>query len=112
MLDTEQIQQQRRQFADCHTKDQPNTLNSFDGEFAITDHELIPTPLRQFLMLSYGTGRLNRVSIEDINSTLNSVWQGPGSLSRIFELEQILMNSSVNFSQGDLPRKTARRADK
>lgn len=111
MLDTEPLQQRRRDYANT-TREQEHGLNSFDGEFAITAHELIPRPLRQFIQLSFGSARITRIPIEDINDLLNSVWEGAGSLSRIFELEQMLMNSTVNFAPNDLPKKSARRADK
>jgi len=102
MLDVEQILEQKVAYADS-TVGVPNTLNSFDGEFAISDHNLIPEQLRMFLMYSFKTGRLNRVPLEDINRLLNEVWEGPGSLGKIFRIAHEL-GKDVNFSQNDMPR--------
>lgn len=60
------------------------TLDEFDGTFAITDHNLIPTSLLNYLSERfYKATRLSRVNLDDVNSALNEVWQGPGSLAHV-----------------------------
>ena len=67
------------------------TLNEFDGTFAITDHNLIPGGLRNYLAERfYNSTRFSSVKLEDINAALNEVWQGPGSLTHVQEETQRL----------------------
>lgn len=64
--------------------DNENTINGFSGEFAFTDHELVPNCLRDFVIENFPKKeKFDRVSLDDINNLLNSVWQGPGSMVRI-----------------------------
>ena len=76
----------------------------FKGTWAITDHKLIPDVLRGYLQRYFGVMRLNRVPIDDINSQLNSVWTGPGSLETIFREEYAMLQSGreIKFSLTDL----------
>jgi hypothetical protein len=67
--------------------DRPFTLNSFNGTFAIESHKGIPEQLQGYLQRHFGVIRLSRIKIEAINEALNEVWEGPGSLKKIFELE-------------------------
>jgi hypothetical protein len=60
------------------------TLDEFDGTFAITDHNLIPGSLLNYLgERFYNTARLSRVPLAEINQALNEVWQGPGSMEHV-----------------------------
>lgn len=102
MLDIEKILEDKIAHA-AKSRDIPYSVNGFRGTWAISDHSLIPEPLVLFLMYSFKTGRLNRVPIEEINSLLNEVWEGPGSLEKIFRLTHEL-GKDVNFSQNDMPR--------
>lgn len=62
------------------------TLDEFKGPFAITDHSLIPGSLLNYLgERFYNAPRLSRVPLDDINSALNEVWQGVGSMERVRE---------------------------
>lgn len=90
--------------------DRPNSVNSFAGTWAISDHKAIPEPVRMFLMLSFGTGRLERVELDKINELLNEVWQGPGSLEIIYKMEYEL-NKSVNMSTTDMPKLKATKVE-
>jgi hypothetical protein len=86
-------------------RDREFALNSFAGTFAISEHSRIPPELLGVLQMQFQTGRLSRVSMEDINQFLNSIWQGPGSLTEVFALERQL-SKTANFSQFDLPRRS------
>ena len=67
--------------------EQPWLVNGFKGTWAIGDHELIPSSLRNFLCECFPhVERFKRIPLEDINRTLNDVWEGPGSLDKINQL--------------------------
>jgi len=83
--------------------DNPASINGFNGTWAISDHKRIAESLRMFLMLSFGTARLERVELDEINDLLNEVWDGPGSLEKIWRMEREL-SKTVNFTQTDMPR--------
>ena len=84
--------------------DNPFHPAGFKGTWAITDHKLIPDMLRSYLQRHFGVMRLNRVPLVDINSQLNSVWTGPGSLETIFREEYAMQQSGreIKFSLTDL----------
>lgn len=64
--------------------DEPDKVNGFEGEFAFTDHNLVPYCLRNFLVESFPKrDAFRKIPIEDINGLLNAVWQGPGSMPLI-----------------------------
>jgi len=67
--------------------DNQNTVNGFNGTWAISDHSLIPSSLNDFIAETfYGYIRLTRIPLEDINNALNEVWEGPGSMAKIVKL--------------------------
>jgi len=64
--------------------DEPDKVNGFEGEFAFSDHNLVPECLRDFLVESFPKRDVFRkIPLEDINGLLNAVWQGPGSMPLI-----------------------------
>ena len=86
-----------------NTNDYRYSINAFNGTWNISDHNKIPEALQMFLMLSFKTGRINRVSLEEINKLLNEVWEGPGSMEKIINLTNE-MRPNINFAPNDLPR--------
>lgn len=67
--------------------DQPWLLNGFNGTWAFSDHNLIPGPLQDFISESFPKiDRFRRIPLEDINTLINDVWEGPGSMSKIQKL--------------------------
>lgn len=86
--------------------DNPMLVNGFCGTWAISDHRLIPDVFRGFLQRHYGVMRLQRIAIEDINVLLNELWEGPGSLEKIFRMENELYNAGTNikFSPLDIAK--------
>ena len=77
--------------------DNPYHPAGFKGTFAFSDHSLIPDVFVGFLMRHFGRMRLKRVPISEINDLLNSVWDGPGSLEKIFRLEAELAASGKDI---------------
>ena len=86
--------------------DNPMSVNGFRGTWQFSDHRLIPDVFRGFLQRHYGVMRLQRIAIEDINVLLNELWDGPGSLAKIFRLENDLYNAgaSIKFSSLDIAK--------
>ena len=86
--------------------DSPHLVNGFRGTWQFSDHRLIPDVFRGFLQRHYGVMRLQRIKIEDINVLLNELWDGPGSLAKIFRLENDLYNAGANikFSPLDIAK--------
>lgn len=72
---------------DRQPTDVPHSLNGFAGTWQISDHRLIAEPLLNYLLeVYYKYERISRVPLEDINQTLNEVWDGPGSMGKIIRL--------------------------
>lgn len=67
--------------------DNPHSVNGFRGTWKFSDHTLIPNTLHGFLTRYFGVGKLRRVPLEQINKVMNEVWEGPGSLEKLFRLE-------------------------
>ena len=73
--------------------DNPFSVNGFKGTWNFSDHSLIPSILTGFLTRYFGVARIKRVSLDDINKVMNEVWEGPGSLEKIFMLEYEMQES-------------------
>ena len=68
--------------------DNPFSVNGFKGTWQISDHALIPDVLHNFICRWFGVGRIKRAPLKEINTLMNDVWEGPGSLEKIFRLER------------------------
>ena len=66
----------------------PHHPAGFKGTFKFSEHRLIPEVYLGFLQRHFGVLRLTRIKIEEINKLMNEVWEGPGSLEKIFRLEE------------------------
>ena len=68
---------------------EPGNLNGFDSTFDIKEASKIPEELLGFLNIHFNAGKKRRAkySMEDVNKALNEIWEGPGSLEKIFRLE-------------------------
>lgn len=75
------------------------TLDKFEGKFAISDYNLIPELLVEYLSeifydkienkwVATKRHQLASVSLDAINEQLNSVWEGAGSVDKIKSLLQ------------------------
>ena len=116
MLDMQSILADKIKFYEKDI-DKPFTVNSFNGTFAIESHTGIPEVLRGYLQRHFGVLRLSRIKIEKINEALNEVWEGPGSLAKIFTLEfeykqtgkdiKIMASDILKNSYDDEDEKTA-----
>jgi hypothetical protein len=67
--------------------DNPNSVNGFRGTWNFSDHTLIPETLYGFLTRHFGQAKLRRIPLDKINQVMNEVWEGPGSLEKLFRLE-------------------------
>jgi hypothetical protein len=76
--------------------DQPWTVNGFNGTWNFSDHSLIPDVLRNFISESFPKiERFKRIPLEDINTLMNDVWEGPGSMVKIQKLTKELRSSRL-----------------
>jgi hypothetical protein len=67
--------------------DQPYTLNGFNGTWNFSDHNLIPEPLRNFIIEMFPKiEKFKRIPLEDINALMNDVWEGPGSMPKLMRM--------------------------
>ena len=78
--------------------DKPHLVNGFRGTWQISEHNLIPDVLNEYLMYTFQTARLKRVKIDAINQALNDVWEGPGSLAKVFTLVAEMRVSGKDFN--------------
>jgi len=67
-------------------RDIPWSVNGFKGTWQFTEHDTIPDTLHEFLMLSFSVGNIRLVPIDKINKLMNDVWEGPGSLEKLFRM--------------------------
>jgi hypothetical protein len=67
--------------------DNPNSVNGFRGTWNFSDHTLIPETLYGFLTRHFGQAKLRRIPLDKINQVMNELWEGPGSLEKLFRLE-------------------------
>lgn len=98
-----QIRESSINFWASQPTDQPWSLNGFRGTWAFSDHDLIPGPIREFLVEYYHSrlgemrrGHIKTIPLEEINELMNRVWEGPGSMSKICTLMYDLRNDRVN----------------
>lgn len=93
--------------------DDPFHPNGFKGTWAFSSHDLIPDVFAGFIQRYFGQYNIRRVPLEKINSTLNELWEGPGSLEKIFRLERELKEGgkSVVFSAADIASIKAKKSD-
>lgn len=92
--------------------DKPHTVNGFRGTWQFSDHSLIPDVLNEFIQRYFGVYRIRRIPLQDINRVMNEVWEGPGSLEKIFRMTQELRDKGdIEFTRADIASIKAKRAD-
>jgi len=81
-----------------------NSVNGFKGTWAFSAHELIPSTLHGFLQRYFGQYKIRRIPLDKINQVMNEVWEGPGSLEKVFRLEYDLSQSGkdIKFTAADI----------
>jgi hypothetical protein len=86
--------------------DNPFSVNGFRGTWQFSDHTLIPDTLYSFLSRYFGTAKLRRVPLEDINKLMNEVWDGPGSIEKLLRLEaeMIAAGQTIKFDSRDFAK--------
>tara|TARA_B110000503_G_scaffold2403_1_gene3183 strand:+ start:1628 stop:2032 length:405 start_codon:yes stop_codon:yes gene_type:complete len=103
MLDQEKTVSDRIEF---YRKDidNPHTVNGFRGTWAISAHSLIPEVFNGLLTRHFGQYRIRRIPLDQINELLNELWEGPGSLEKIFNLEHEykLAGKEIKFAAADI----------
>lgn len=86
--------------------DTPWLVNGFRGTWQFSDHSLIPSILHGFLTRYFGIAKLKRVPLNEINKIMNEVWEGPGSLEKLFRLEaeMIAAGQTIKFDSRDFEK--------
>jgi hypothetical protein len=82
------------------TIDKPWLVNGFKGIWNFSDHDLIPSLLRNFIMDSFNIRskiivKFKEIPLEEINTLMNNVWDGPGSLVEIYKKENVGWNPKL-----------------
>ena len=75
--------------------DNPYLLNGFNGQFKFNDHSLIPQELSEFFheyyrnKLKEGRSRrhIEQIELDELNTLINKLWDGPGSMSKIVRMK-------------------------
>lgn len=94
MLDYTELLESSTRYWDNQPTTTPGTLNSFAGTFNFSDHQVIPSPLLNLISERWPEAvRLTRIELDDINDFLNSIWEGPGSMSKVVRLTHELRNT-------------------
>jgi len=115
MLDTKKILEDKIAFYN-----RPEMLENiyhpagFRGTWAFSDHSLIPDVFNGFLQRYFGVMRLRRIPLDKINELMNETWDGPGSLEKIFRMEEEMRANGkpMKILPGDAGmNKTAKKAD-
>lgn len=76
----------------------------FKGTWNFSDHTLIPDVFHEFLQRHFSQFRIRRIPLDKINQLLNEIWEGPGSLEKVFLLEQELRanGKDIKFTAADI----------
>jgi hypothetical protein len=87
--------------------DNPYAVNGFRGTWKFTDHTLIPDTLFGFITRYFGQAKLRRIPLDRINQIMNEVWEGPGSLEKLFRMELEMRQSGklIKFDASDFKDK-------
>lgn len=106
MLDDTKIVQEKIEFYKRDI-DNPRSVNGFRGTWKFSDHTLIPDTLFGFLQRYFGQAKLRRIPLDRINQIMNELWDGPGSLEKLFlmELEMRQSGKLIKFDSSDFKDK-------
>ena len=87
--------------------DDPHSVNGFRGTWNFSDHTLIPNTLYGFITRYFGQAKLRRIPLDRINQIMNEVWEGPGSLEKLFRMELEMRQSGklIKFDSNDFKDK-------
>ena len=83
MLDLHKAKQRQRDYWLSQPTDQPNSLNSFAGEFDFQDPARVPELFRNLAVEAFGLERYRSVKLDRLTELANKLWQGPGSCAEI-----------------------------
>lgn len=88
MLDTVAITQDRIEFWKDRQLDNPYHLNGFVGEFAFTDHDLVPEEVQTLVLYLTKYERFRQVPLDTVNAIAREVHgdrRAPGFVVRALE---------------------------
>lgn len=86
-MDAKLAAEQSIAYWNSQSTEDPNTVQGFDGTWAISEHALIPGTVLYYIEEMFHTAtRLKRIPMKDINQALNDAWEGPGSMAKLVKL--------------------------
>lgn len=89
MLDYSEMAAKHANYWVNQSPTEDHALDNFNGTWQISDHALVPTAVRNYLVeLFTKKERFSQIPLEDINQALNSVWEGPGSMAKLILLTE------------------------
>lgn len=93
MFDYEKARQSTLAYWNNQPQDIPFYINGFAGTFAYSDHSLIPQSIQSFLLEYFWDqlaetrrNHITSISLDKINSCLNELWEGPGSMQKLVNI--------------------------
>lgn len=108
MLSYENIRSTAVSYWEKQPTDLPYLLNGFKGTFAYSDHNLIPEPIVNFLIEYFWKelpesrkSHYKLIPLDKINSCLNEIWEGPGSMVKLTNLMYDLRQNRLNSAPKD-----------
>ena len=80
-----------------YSADNPFTVNGFNGTWQFSEHSRIPECLQNYIIECFPEyERFKRIPLEDINRAMNEVWEGPGSLEKVWQLAREMRYKRYN----------------
>lgn len=107
MFDYEASRRSAVAYWSAQPTDRPYYINGFNGTFAYSDHSLIPETLLNFLVeffykdLPETRKSYRAISLDKINSCLNDIWEGPGSMVKIVNTMYDLRQERLGLTSND-----------
>jgi len=111
MLDYESSRNTSVSYWQSQPTDQPWTLNGFAGTWNFSDHNLIPEPIVNFLIEYFWKelpenrkSHYKSIPLNKINNILNEIWEGPGSMTKLVNLQYELRTNRLQETPNDVEK--------
>lgn len=114
MIEHAALKQRTHDFWSNQPTDRPYTLNSFDGEFAFSDHDYVPELIRDLVLSQRNEDKFDRIPLSAVNDIANKFWEGPGSCAAISDViwdARIARAHGANFTESKNAYKLGYSAD-
>lgn len=102
MIEHAILKQKTHDYWATRPTDVSNSLNSFDGEFAFTEHDLVPELIADLVLSQRNEDKFLKIPLSAVNDIANAFWEGPGSCARISDViwaSRIARAYGANFTE-------------